>query len=193
MRMVAFSDIHGDWSALRNLVEGGSEFFVCAGDLTFDGKELSTAVDVLNPVKGRLFIIPGNNETPEEIQKYFPNAVHGKTLEIEGLKIGGLGGSLRTPWDTLFEWDEDYAYKILEGLGSVDVFVAHSPPKGTELARISQGIDVGSEAIRWYIEENQPEYAVVGHIHERAGVVENVGKTTVINPGKGGKTITINP
>ena len=193
MKILAFSDIHNDWHALKTLVQEGVDAYVCAGDITFSEKGMGTAVEILQPIKEFLFIVPGNNEAPEHLQELFPHVVHGKVAEYMGLKIGGIGGAPRTPWNTLFEWDEEYAYQLLEGLGGVDVFVAHAPPRGTGLASTSGGVDAGSEAVRWYVENYRPGYAVVGHIHERAGMVERVGETIVFNPGPRGKILEINP
>jgi len=193
VELLAFSDIHNDWHALKALTRERADAFICAGDLTFSERELETAAEILSPVKDVLFIVPGNNELPEHLRELFPHAVHGRVAEFMGLRIGGIGGSPRTPWNTLFEWDEEYAYGLLEGLGEVDIFVAHAPPRGTGLARTASGVDAGSEAIRWYVEQYQPEYAVVGHIHERAGTVERVGKTVVFNPGPKGKLLRISP
>ncbi|HIP74091.1 MAG TPA: YfcE family phosphodiesterase [Euryarchaeota archaeon] len=192
MRFLAFSDIHNDWQALRTLTKIEADAYICAGDLTVSGKDIDTAIEILQPVKDRLYIVPGNNELPEQLQKHFPNTVHGRVVEFEGLKIGGIGGSPKTPWDTPFEWDENCAYRLLAELGKVDVFISHAPPKGTKLARTSGGVDAGSEAVRWYIESYQPEFAVVGHVHERAGITINIGKTAVFNPGPKGRMVEIN-
>ncbi len=193
MRAIAFTDIHNDWHALRSLVNEGADLYICAGDLTFSERGLATAAEILLPVREFLFIVPGNNEWPEHLREFFPHVVHGRVEEYNGIRIGGIGGAPRTPWNTLFEWDEEYAFKILEKLGETDVFIAHAPPKETKLARTINGDDVGSEAVRWYIEEHQPRYAVVGHIHERAGVVERIGETVVFNPGVRGKLFEISP
>jgi len=193
MRVVTFSDIHNDWHALHSIVRQDADIYICAGDLTFSEKGLETAAELLLPIREFLFIVPGNNELPDHLQEYFPHVVHGHAETYKGLRIGGIGGSPRTPWNTLFEWEEDYAYTILRRLGRTDIFVAHAPPKGTKLARTLSGDDAGTEAIRRSIEEYQPEYAIVGHVHERAGVAERIGETIVMNPGIRGMTFEVSP
>lgn len=191
MRILAFSDIHNDWHTLRYLAAERANLYLCAGDLTYSERGIEKAANILSPINDRLFIVPGNNERPKTLEQLFPNAIHGRVIEFEGLRIGGFGGSKITPWNTPCEWEDDYAFKILEKLGETDIFIAHSPPSNTGLALTSAGIDVGSEAIRWYIEKYQPKYAVVGHVHERAGLVETIGKTVVLNPGPKGKLFEI--
>ena len=106
--------------------------------------------------------------------------------------IGGIGGSPITPFGTVFEWEEEYAYEVLENLGYVDLFLSHTPPKGTRLALTRTGIDAGSEAVAWYIETFAPAVALVGHIHERAHRKEKIGGTLIYNPGKG-SIVSLNP
>ncbi len=191
-RILAFTDIHNDWHTLRTIAREEADAYICAGDLTFAERGIETAKEILDPIKDVLYIVPGNNERPETLTKYFPHVVQGTAERVGELRIGGIGGSPRTPWHTVFEWDEDYAYRLLERMGEVHVFISHAPPAGTELAKTSSGTDAGSKAVRWYIEEYQPRFAVVGHVHERAGLVEHIGETIAFNPGPRGKLIEIN-
>jgi Icc-related predicted phosphoesterase len=191
MRVLAFSDIHNDWSRLRQLLSENADLYVVAGDLTYNERGITKAYEIMKPFLEKIYIVPGNNETVETIAALFPNHVHGRVLEYNGVKIGGIGGAPRTPWHSAFDWDEDYAYNLLEKLGPTDIFVSHAPPKESKTAITTSGHDVGSEAVRWYIDTYQPEYAVVGHVHERAGTVERIGKTVVFNPGPMGKLLVI--
>lgn len=191
VRVLAFSDIHNDWTTLRALLQEEADCYICAGDLTYNEKGIKEAYEIMRPYLDKIYIVPGNNETPETIAALFPNYVHGRVLECEELRIGGIGGTKTTPWHSAFDWEEEYAYRILERLGETDIFVSHCPPAGTTLARTVDGRDVGSDAIRWYIDTYQPEYAVVAHVHERAGVVEKIGKTTAINAGRKGKLLIL--
>ncbi len=191
VRVLAFSDIHNDWTTLRALLQEKADCYVCAGDLTYNEKGIKEAYEIMRQYLDRIYIVPGNNETPETIATLFPRHVHGRVLECMGLRIGGIGGTKKTPWHSAFDWDEEYAYSVLEKLGETDIFVSHCPPSGTTLAKTATGKDVGSDAIRWYIDTYQPEYAVVGHVHERAGVVEKIGKTVAINAGRKGKMLIL--
>ena len=41
---------------------------------------------------------------------------------------------------------------------------------------------MGSTAVREFIEENQPDICLCGHIHE-ARAMDRIGRTLVVNPG----------
>jgi Icc-related predicted phosphoesterase len=68
------------------------------------------------------------------------------------------------------------------------VVVCHAPPQGTGLGNISADTDVGSAAVRAWIEKYQPLLTLHGHIHESCRVTgidtAKIGRTTVHQPGQ---------
>lgn len=68
------------------------------------------------------------------------------------------------------------------------VVVCHSPPRGTGLGNISADTDVGSAAVRAWIEKYQPLLTLHGHIHESPRITGRdtvpLGRTTVHQPGQ---------
>lgn len=69
------------------------------------------------------------------------------------------------------------------------VLVSHAPPAATGLANIDEEIDVGSVALRQWIETCQPLLTLHGHIHASPEITGRhtikIGKTTVHQPGQG--------
>jgi Icc-related predicted phosphoesterase len=114
--------------------------------------------------------------------------VHGKGISHKGVGFYGYGGA-RTPFNTLFEpADGEIELGLVKGYEEIKseglkVQVTHMPPARTEVDRIFSGAHVGSEAIRKFNEERQPNVAVSAHIHEGKGVDE-IGKTKLVNPGR---------
>lgn len=68
------------------------------------------------------------------------------------------------------------------------VFVCHAPPQGTGLGHIGTDADVGSAAVRAWIERYQPLLTLHGHIHESCRITGTdtveIGRTTVHQPGQ---------
>jgi Icc-related predicted phosphoesterase len=68
------------------------------------------------------------------------------------------------------------------------VVVCHAPPRGTGLGNISPEVDVGSAAVRAWIERYQPLLTLHGHIHESPRITgidtAKIGRTTVHQPGQ---------
>jgi Icc-related predicted phosphoesterase len=69
------------------------------------------------------------------------------------------------------------------------IYVFHAPPHGTKLDVMHNGVHKGSEAIRKFIDCEQPMLTLHGHIHESSKVSgamkQMIGKTLCVNPGNG--------
>lgn len=84
-------------------------------------------------------------------------------------------------------------FELSELIDRPFIFVSHSPPYGTPLDVIYNGRNVGSVAIRNFIEEWSEKGLLIaafhGHIHEsprRSGAIQTRIKNTIcINPGQG--------
>jgi len=68
------------------------------------------------------------------------------------------------------------------------VLVCHAPPQGTRLGNIGTDADVGSVAVRAWIERCQPLLTLHGHIHESRQITGTdtleIGRTVVHQPGQ---------
>lgn len=201
LKFLAFVDVHGGIHEIKSINEKAlkekADGLICAGDLTFFGnnpEELAKRFNSNFP----LFIIPGNHELPEDIENLskkskFVKNIHGRALVLDSCMIFGVGGSKITPFSTPFEMDDMEIWKKLNKLkrkkGKL-ILVTHEPPLNTALDNI-EGIHLGSNAIRRFIEKIQPEYCICGHFHENAGKEDRIGKTKIINPGPAGEIIEI--
>ncbi|HID08668.1 TPA: hypothetical protein EYP13_00395 [Candidatus Micrarchaeota archaeon] len=147
MRALAFSDIHGKWELLRAVTEKDADIYICLGDLTNGEEGIEEAAKILEPISDRLVCVPGNNERPETMRKYFPLVLHGDVWEHGGVRFGGIGGCPITPFNTVHEWEESEAEALLARIGGVDVLLSNAPPAGTRIAMTGSGIDAGSRAL----------------------------------------------
>jgi Icc-related predicted phosphoesterase len=116
---------------------------------------------------GPILFVPGNHDAIDprvsELAVLEVENIDQRVVEVDGLRIGGLGGALPAGgWP--YEWAESDAYRRLSLMGRVDVLLCHNPPKDTLALRY------GSEAIATYIDEHQPRFCVFGHVHEAVGV-----------------------
>jgi Icc-related predicted phosphoesterase len=109
----------------------------------------------------------------------------GQTVDVGGLRLGFVGGGLRTPYRTPFEIsDEEYLAKV-EALGPVDVLFSHIPPAIPEICYdvIARRGERGSLALRDYIGDVQPRFALHGHVHQPLAARTTLGRTQVVNVG----------
>lgn len=192
MKILVFSDIHSDLKRLAELMNTEADLYFAAGDLVSWSRGLDKAAEVMKPKADRVYVIPGNHESPNEIARFcelhgFRN-FHGQSIEIEGVHLGGLGCSSPTPFNTPGEYSELRFTDELKAFAGKKplVMICHCPPKNTKLDRAGERLHFGSTAIKQFIDREQPAWFFCGHIHEAEGVTETIGTTSCMNVGKRG-------
>ena len=192
MKLLVFSDIHSDARALTRLMSIEADYYFCAGDLVNWGRHIDAMGEILRKRAGRMYVIPGNHESPEQItafcERFGLHDLHGQKLEIDGFHVVGLGCSNPTPFDTPGEYSEPELERRLQEFTGLQPMIAilHCPPFGTMLDRITNLRHAGSKAVRAFVEKEQPRYLFCGHIHEAAGVTDTLGTCSAMNVGKKG-------
>ena len=111
--------------------------------------------------------------------------VDGRVIELEGMRIGFVGGGLPTPLKIAGEVPEEEYNAKLEGLGEVDIICSHVPPDLPELTYdvIADRHERGSSRLVEYIRDVQPKRAFFGHIHQPLCSSTHIGKTHLLNVG----------
>jgi|SRR5581483_6952567 len=192
MKLLVFSDIHSDLKALERLLATDADYYFAAGDLCNWGRALEATGEVMKSRADRVYVIPGNHESAEQISSFCArfgfHDFHAQRMQIGRYHVAGLGYSSPTPFDTPGEYTEEQIATRLSKFAGLKplVMICHSPPYGSTLDRIRDGAHAGSTAVRDFIDAEQPEYLFCGHIHEAAGATESIGKTTAMNVGKRG-------
>jgi uncharacterized protein len=201
MRIFIFSDIHGDVRATERAMAQTADVYIAAGDLSTFGRGLDRSVKVLEPLGQKLWLLPGNHETHDQTralcERYGFVDFHRQMRKLDSSKgatwWAGLGYSNPTPFNTPGEYSEE---EIAAALGAFDgnkplYVVAHFPPRGTKLDEVGRGNHAGSQALREWVERVQPEFLFCGHIHEGAGLSDQIGHTQCFNVGKQGYAIEV--
>jgi uncharacterized protein len=192
MKLLVFSDIHGDYHALERLMEVDADHYVAAGDLTSWGRGLERCGDIMQRRGERVHVLPGNHESAELTgalcAKFGLRHFHGQSFQSEGLHVAGLGYSTPTPFNTPGEYSEEEMAQHLGSFAALKplILICHCPPHGTPLDRVREGVHAGSRAVLRFIEEHQPEWFFSGHIHEAAGTATQMGRTRGISAGPKG-------
>lgn len=187
MKFLVISDLHQKKSAIEwindEISKNDAEFVLFLGDVTDFGSG-EEAAEIISMIKSKVYVIPGNCDPRDLPQKISSVAVdmHGKSVDLCGYKLVGLGGSNITIFNTTFELNEDELYEGLDSISSNGmILMTHAPSYGI-LDKIPSGLSVGSPAIYKIVEKYRPILALSGHIHEDIGVIEKNG-TVFCNPG----------
>lgn len=192
MKLLVFSDIHGDYGALERLMAQEADAYIAAGDLTSWGRGLDGCGELLRPRAARVRVLPGNHETEEQIaafcRKFDLAEFHGRSFEADGFHIAGLGYSNPTPFDTPGEYSEEEMARRLEPFAKLAplILICHCPPLGTALDRVRDGLHIGSRAVAEFLAAHPPAAFFSGHVHEAEGARATLGPTLCFSPGKRG-------
>jgi len=198
LRVLAFSDVHGDQLLIDKIKQAAKDcdLVICCGDITpAHGKTIDVGrrIGKLGP---RVLAVPGNFELPNDMSIVCKELgwtdLHGKNFEINNIMFAGCGGGNTGPFHTPYELSEEEFNELLDKLDTSKRFilVTHCPPRGF-VDQPKEGLHVGSEAIRNFVEEKHPMLQFCGHIHESGGKEANVDNTRIINVAKQVKLIDI--
>ena len=197
MKVLIFSDIHGDVKAIEKLIAESADLYISAGDLSTFGRALDRCGEALRPLGERLWVLPGNHETDRDNRefcgKYGFVDFHRQVRQLRGTQWAGLGYSNVTPFNTPGEFSEDEISQALAAFDGLQplYLVVHFPPLGTQLDEFAAGKHAGSPTLRSWVERAQPAFLFCGHIHECAGRADRLGPTQCFNVGKQGYTLEI--
>lgn len=194
MKLLLFSDLHANANAAAKLVElsRGVDVVVGAGDFGNVRRDVSVCINVLRQIQTPAVLVPGNNESYEELVdacRVWPSAtvLHGTGLELGGFPFYGIGGGIPiTPFGSWsYDFSEADAERLLLNCPVGAVLVSHSPPKGA-VDVASSGQSLGSVSVRNAIVRTKPRLVVCGHIHSSGGKNASIDSTPVVNAGPHG-------
>lgn len=199
MKLLLFSDLHCDVAAAQRLVDRSQQVDVLigAGDFASVRRGIDICIRVLRQVTKPTIVVPGNNESLEELSEActdWPSArvLHGSAVTVAGVQFFGIGGGIPvTPFGSWsYDFTEQQAADLLASCPEESVLVSHSPPKGV-LDRSPSGRSLGSTAVEAAIKAKRPKLVVCGHIHESGGQIAALGPSPIVNAGPGGIEWTI--
>lgn len=194
MRLLLFSDVHRSTTAAQNLVmmSRDADVVIGAGDFATGRQGLQQVIDILAAIDRPSIVVPGNNESYEELVdacNVWPSAhvLHGSGTEVGGMKFWGVGGAIPVTrfGSKSYDFSEDEGRKLLADCPPGAILVSHSPPHGI-VDELPSGQHLGSVAIREAVEKCQTLLVVCGHAHNHSGTFDVVGNTHVVNAGPRG-------
>jgi Icc-related predicted phosphoesterase len=147
-----------------------------------------------------VFVLLGNDDvmTVSETLDASPEclSLHGKSYMniAPGVHIAGCGFVESLPTEIQYVAWERNSEEMVEELTRVKpaeagetIWVIHHPAMGF-LDEVESGVHLGSVAVRNFLSETRPRWALFGHIHEAASVAQSSVKamdehTLCVNPG----------
>jgi Icc-related predicted phosphoesterase len=194
VRIAYVVDVHGRFEAVPQALAaiGDVDLLLVGGDITTGGTpdDAERAIESWRPLAPRLLAVAGNMDSPAIDARL---AELGVSVDGRGVILGDVGvfgvsaapvSPLRTPYELA---DDELEQRLESGAAAVadarlKVFCPHAPPLDTACDRLPSGGHVGSAVIRSFVEREQPDVVLCGHIHEARGD-DVIGRSQVVNPG----------
>jgi Icc-related predicted phosphoesterase len=198
LRILAVSDVHGSYNNVDVILshEASCDVLIIGGDLTTYGTagEATTAIKHIQSFGKPVFAVGGNMDPPqlEDTFVQLGVSINGRGVIVNGVGFFGVSAAPISPLKTPNEVPEEEIKRRADaGWEEVldarwKIFVPHAPPHDTKVDIVASGRHVGSTAVRRFVETNQPDVVVCGHIHEARGM-DSIGKTKIINCGLAGR------
>jgi len=194
VRIAYVVDVHDRFDAVDDTLArtGPVDVLVVGGDITTFGTpdDAERAITQWRPLAPRVLAVAGNCDSPEIDVRLVELGVSldARGVVIDDVGLFGVSAAAHSPLHTPYEVpDEELGARADAGVADVDgarvrIFCPHSPPHDTSCDRIRSGQHVGSPALRAFVDREQPDLLLCGHIHEARGTDE-VGRTRIVNPG----------
>jgi len=189
-KILAIGDIHGDTGLVKKLASRAKkeniDLVIFAGDLTFAEMSTKNLIGPFTKINKPVLIMPGNHESPELIDflaQAYPNAesIHGYSFKKNDVGIFGAGGA-DIGIHTLKEKD---IFKLLEKShnqikdSKKKVMVTHMHPHKGKAEKLFGW--KGSTAVRKALRKFKPDILISAHIHEAAGIEEELDNVKIVN------------
>ena len=137
-----------------------------------------------------LLYVPGNHDTGyEENPPLGCTPIDGKIVECSGMRVIGLGGSLRYNDRVYGFTEQEMRWRMFKlalrtkWTGGADLMVTHVPPRG--YGDLDDYPHQGFEAFNVALEMLQPRILVHGHVHMEYGRIE---REHAIRPARASST-----
>jgi len=197
MKILAFTDIHGDLKLAKRIVKLArkGDVIVCCGDFTMFEKGMRSVLRILDSSGKDVLIIPGNHEGVGKLRRMcskYENIkfIHRRVKVIKDVVFVGYGSGGFSLVDVSMENFFKKNKYLKKYKNKKIVFVCHAPPYMTKLDLI-EGEHCGNKTLREVIERIEPDVVICGHFHENMNKKDKIKETLVINPGARGKFIKI--
>lgn len=172
LKMLIITDTHG---CLNPSEIPQDKFDVCLllGDLFKDDIMIIKEKIINIPIYGVL----GNHDGFELYDKYGIENIHGKVVEVNGVRIVGIQGSLRYKYSDMPLYTDEESVEIAEKMEEADILISHDSPK--YLHGDNDFAHSGLQGITRYCEKWNVPLNIHGHHHDNMRSVLENGTTSI--------------
>ena len=173
LRMLIIADTHGCLNPNDIPQNHNADVCLLLGDLSKEDIAIIKEKVVGVPIYGVL----GNHDGFELYDRYGIENIHGKVVEVNGVRIAGLQGSLRYKYSDMPLYTDEESVEIAEKMEEADILISHDSPK--HLYGDNDFAHSGLQGITRYCEKYSVPLNIHGHHHENMRSVLENGTTSI--------------
>ena len=173
LKMLIIADSHGclEESDLPSHIDADVCFLL--GDHSLQDIQIIKEKVVDIPIYGVL----GNHDGFNLYDMCGIENVHGKVVEVNGVRIAGIQGSLRYKYSDMPLYTDEESVEIAENMDAADILISHDSPK--YLHSTNDYAHSGLHGITRYCEKNNVPLNIHGHHHDNTKNVLENGTTSI--------------
>lgn len=168
MKILLIADTHSvrheEWQGLLKTNPSSFDFIAILGDVeAIFMRQLGETFP-----KKRIIGVLGNHDKKGKFDFYNIENIHGKIVEIDGVKVAGLEGSVRYKDNEKFPlYTQFEIINICKNLDYADIIISHNSPLGIhDSYNTDRDIaHLGFQGLLYYIKDKKPIYCIHGHQH----------------------------
>ena len=167
LKMLIITDTHGCLKP-EDIPDCDADVCFLLGDIFLHELAIIKEKVTNMPIYGVL----GNHDGFELYEMAGIENIHGKVVEVNGVKVAGFQGSFRYK-NTYFPfYDDDESVEIADCIERADILISHDSPKHFHVDQ--DWAHSGLQGITHYCEKLDVPLNIHGHFHENmSGVLEN--------------------
>ena len=173
LRMLIIADTHGCLYEDEIPFDHTADVCLLLGDLSLqDIAIIQEHIDDI-PIYGVL----GNHDDFDLYDMCGIENIHGKVVEVKGVRVAGIQGSLRYKYSDMPLYTDEESVEIAEAMGAADILISHDSPK--YLHGTNDFAHSGLQGITRYCEKYSVPLNIHGHHHENMKSVLPNGTTSI--------------
>ncbi len=117
-----------------------------------------------------IYGVCGNHDSQETLNMADIPNIHGKVIELDGVRFAGLSGSVRYKQGAYTMFSHNESLDIAKTLPPADILISHDKAYADKITKfpseITKDPHEGMAGISYYLREHSPFLHIHGHIHK---------------------------
>jgi predicted phosphodiesterase len=163
IKMILISDTHStlDEEDFKAFLARHPEYDICLLLGDHSKYDIETILEFVD--NDKIYCLLGNHDS-NYIEEFKLKSLHGKVIEVNGVKLLGIGGSYRYKDEEFPSLTQKESIELLNDHDKVDILVSHDSTFNSNMK--GYPAHQGLFGITYYLFKNKVPYHIHGHLHD---------------------------